>query len=62
MALLCRIARRHLHRQELYDLRTDRDEQVNVAAPHPEVCKRLRQRLAARAEGDRRYRTLPALL
>jgi arylsulfatase A-like enzyme len=49
-------------RQELYDLRTDHDEQVNVAAAHPEVCKRLRQRLAARAEADRRYRALPASL
>jgi arylsulfatase A-like enzyme len=49
-------------RQELYDLSTDHDEQVNVAADHPEVCKRLRQRLAARAEADRRYRALPASL
>ncbi len=42
-------------RQELYDLRTDHEEQVNVVAAHPEVCKRLRQRLAARADTDRRY-------
>jgi hypothetical protein len=49
-------------RQEFYDLRIDHDEQVNVAAAHPEVCKRLRLRLAARAEADRRYRAPAAAL
>jgi arylsulfatase A-like enzyme len=43
-------------REELYDLRTDQEEQRNVAAANPEVCKRLRQRLAARAEADRRFK------
>jgi arylsulfatase A-like enzyme len=42
-------------REELYDLRTDGDEQVNRAAERPEICKRLRQRLAARADADRRF-------
>jgi arylsulfatase A-like enzyme len=42
-------------REELYDLRADRDEQMNRAPDHPEICKRLRQRLAARAEADRRF-------
>lgn len=43
--------------EELYDLRTDQEEQVNRAAEHPDVCKRLRQRLAARVEADRRFFT-----
>ncbi len=34
-------------REELYDLERDPDEQVNVAALHPEKCRTLRQRLAA---------------
>jgi lipoteichoic acid synthase len=42
-------------REELYDLRTDRDEQMNRAADNREICKRLRQRVAARAEADRRF-------
>jgi arylsulfatase A-like enzyme len=42
-------------REELYDLQTDPDEQMNRAADHPEICKRLRQHLAARAEADRRF-------
>jgi arylsulfatase A-like enzyme len=41
--------------EELYDLRVDREERKNLAVEHPEVCKRLRQRLAARAEADRRF-------
>lgn len=41
--------------EELYDLRTDPNEQANRAADHPEICKRLRQHLAARAEADRRF-------
>jgi len=43
--------------EQLYDLRTDRDERVNRAAAEPKICKRLRQRLAARAEADRRFFT-----
>jgi arylsulfatase A-like enzyme len=47
--------------EELYDLRVDREERSNVAATHADMCKRLRQRLAARAEADRRFfSTLPA--
>jgi len=34
-------------REELYDLGKDPDEQQNVAALHAEICRRLRQRLAA---------------
>ena len=34
-------------RDELYDVERDPDEQNNVAAEHPTVCRRLRQRLAA---------------
>ena len=34
-------------RDELFDLQNDPDEQTSVAADHPEICKRLRQRLAA---------------
>jgi arylsulfatase A-like enzyme len=34
-------------RDELYDLAVDPDEQRNLAAGHPDVCRRLRQRLAA---------------
>jgi len=41
--------------EELYDLRTDAEEQSNVATAHSDICKRLRQRLAARAEADRRF-------
>jgi arylsulfatase A-like enzyme len=32
---------------ELYDLEADKDEHTNVAPAHAELCKRLRQRLAA---------------
>jgi arylsulfatase A-like enzyme len=42
-------------KEELYDLGSDATEQVNRAVEHPEICKRLRQRLAARAEADRRF-------
>jgi len=41
--------------EELYDLRADPEERQNVAAEHAEICQRLRQRLAARAEADRRF-------
>lgn len=34
-------------RDQLFDLARDPDERENVAAAHPEVCRRLRQRLAA---------------
>ncbi len=34
-------------RDELYDLENDPREQRNVAAEHPEVCRRLRRHLAA---------------
>ena len=34
-------------REELFDLAIDPDEQRNVAAEFPDVCRRLRQRLAA---------------
>ncbi len=47
---------------KLNDLRSDHDEQMNVAAANPEVCKRLRQRLAARAEADRRFKKSSASL
>lgn len=33
--------------EELYDLSTDPEEQINLAPDHPEACARLRQRLAA---------------
>ncbi|MGH7899094.1 MAG: sulfatase family protein, partial [Candidatus Binatia bacterium] len=47
--------------EELYDLRTDRDEKRNVAKRHPEICRRMRQRLAARVEADHRfYAPLPS--
>jgi arylsulfatase A-like enzyme len=42
-------------REELYDLRVDPKEQKNIAVANPEICRRLRQRLAARAEADRRF-------
>jgi lipoteichoic acid synthase len=41
--------------EELYNLRTDREERENRATAEPKICKRLRQRLAARAEADRRF-------
>jgi len=41
--------------EELYDLRVDPEERQNRAAEHPDICQRLRQRLAARAEADRRF-------
>jgi lipoteichoic acid synthase len=34
-------------RDTLYDLASDRDETRNLAAAHPDVCERLRSRLAA---------------
>jgi arylsulfatase A-like enzyme len=40
--------------EELYDLDRDPNEQKNVAASQPERCARLRQRLAAWAEANRR--------
>ncbi len=44
----------HDGRDELYDLRIDPMEQRNVAAQHPDRCDRLRQRLAAWTEANRR--------
>jgi arylsulfatase A-like enzyme len=41
-------------REELYDLQADPLEQRNVAAQHPDRCDRLRQRLAAWTEANRR--------
>jgi phosphoglycerol transferase MdoB-like AlkP superfamily enzyme len=41
-------------REELYDLQADPLEQRNVAAQHPGRCHRLRQRLAAWTEANRR--------
>ena len=41
-------------RDELYDLDMDPLEQHNVAAEHPDRCDRLRQRLAAWTEANRR--------
>jgi phosphoglycerol transferase MdoB-like AlkP superfamily enzyme len=41
-------------RDELYDLDADPLEQHNVAAQHPDRCDRLRQRLAAWTEANRR--------
>ena len=41
-------------RDELYDLDADPLEQRNVAAQHPDRCGRLRQRLAAWTEANRR--------
>jgi arylsulfatase A-like enzyme len=34
-------------REDLFDLASDPDEQVNRASEHPELCRTLRQRLAA---------------
>ncbi len=44
----------HDGRDELYDLQADPLEQRNVAAQHPDRCDRLRQRLAAWTEANRR--------
>ncbi len=41
-------------RDELYDLQADPLEQHNVAAQHPDRCTRLRQRLTAWTEANRR--------
>jgi arylsulfatase A-like enzyme len=41
-------------RDELYDLESDPTEQRNVAADHPDRCDRLRQRLAAWTEANRK--------
>ena len=40
--------------EELYDLGSDPDEQHNIAAREPARCARLRQRLSAWAESNRR--------
>jgi arylsulfatase A-like enzyme len=40
--------------EELYDLNTDPTEQRNLAAAQPERCARLRQRLAAWTDANRR--------
>ena len=44
----------HDGRDELYDLQADPLEQRNVAAQHPDRCDRLRQRLVAWTEANRR--------
>jgi arylsulfatase A len=45
--------------EELYDLASDPNEQRNRAPDEPERCSRLRQRLAAWTEGNRRqYETI----
>jgi hypothetical protein len=41
-------------RDELFDLSVDPGEQKNVAGLHPDVCARLRSRLAAWTEANRR--------
>jgi arylsulfatase A-like enzyme len=40
--------------EELYDLDRDPNEQQNLASSQPNLCTRLRQRLAAWAEANRR--------
>ena len=40
--------------EELFDLAVDAAEQTNVARLHAEICARLRQRLAAWTEANRR--------
>lgn len=42
-------------REELYDLKADPEEQVNVAEQHPLKCKRLRQRVAAWREHEAKH-------
>jgi arylsulfatase A-like enzyme len=39
-------------RDKLYDIRTDPKEMTNIASEHPEVCKKLRERLWEEAGGD----------
>jgi arylsulfatase A-like enzyme len=47
--------------ERLYDLNRDPDEQENLATAQPERCARLRQRLAAWTEANRRqYGRVPA--
>jgi hypothetical protein len=36
-----------LGQDELYDVVKDKLEQNNIAAQHPDICKPMRQRLAA---------------
>lgn len=45
-------------RDELYDMESDPDELRNVAAEHPELCQRLRQRLAAWRDDTGRHLAL----
>ncbi len=42
-------------KEELYDVGTDPDERTNVAGDHAEITRRMRQRVAARLEADRRF-------
>ncbi|MBI2834930.1 MAG: sulfatase [Acidobacteria bacterium] len=42
-------------REQLFDLASDPTEQRNVAAAHPNLCHRLRQRLAAWVAADRQF-------
>jgi len=44
-----------LGREELYDLTRDPNEQANLAAQQPDLCKRLRQRLAAWLDYQKRH-------
>ena len=40
--------------EELFDLNVDADEQHSIADEHPDVASRLRRRLAAWTESNRR--------
>lgn len=42
-------------REELYDLEADPEERHNLKDERPELCRRLRQRLAARVEAGHRF-------
>ncbi|MGH7804922.1 MAG: sulfatase-like hydrolase/transferase, partial [Candidatus Binatia bacterium] len=42
-------------KEELYDIGTDPEERTNVASSHLEITRRLRERVAARLEADRRF-------
>lgn len=42
-------------REELFNLATDPDEQTNVAPDHPEICERLRQRVAAWLQFEKKH-------
>jgi arylsulfatase A-like enzyme len=42
-------------RGELFNVINDPDEQTDLAASHPELCKTMRERLAAWIEYDKRH-------